>query len=99
MKKNLLTVCILFLVSPAFASNVLFFKKTEKGETVFEIFNSKHISFIRYVEEIKVLRIHLNTGNGNYKKDFIVNSSEEALKIVNKIFNENDKSLLKLELK
>lgn len=99
LKKYFFAVLIISCFGTANAANVIYYKAKTKGQVAFETFNSNQISLIRYVQKDKTLRIYINMGEDTDDKEFIVQTPEEALKIVNKIFNQGDNSFLELKLK
>lgn len=98
-RKYSLTVLFMFFCCSSNAANVIYYKDKTEGGAEFEVFGSKQISLIRYLEKQKALRIYVTMGEDANNEDFDVQTSEEALSIVKKIFDDSNKSLLELKLK
>ena len=69
-----------------------------QGDIKFSIINSKHVTLCDYMEEDKMLRVCLGSGDSTACWGFEIKTKEEAIKTITKILDENDSSLIELEL-
>jgi hypothetical protein len=99
MKYYLLAVLCTLLTLTSLGGNIIYYTNSESGKTVFHIISTSHILQMKYVEEDKVLRVYASRGQVMDKTEFVVRSPEEAIKLIERIYDSNDKSLVELKTK
>ena len=77
----------------AFAANLKYFYNEEASKAQFVVINSKNIILLNYDEYDKELEVVLT----HKSYDFKVNTADEADKIIIKLMDDTDKSLVVLK--
>ncbi len=94
MKSLLIIICSILSHSVS-AASIIYYESKEAGEVEFRILHSSFFTVIYYDESDKEILIYNNNGG---KSGFKVDTKEEALEIIRKIYDYNDKSFIELEL-
>ncbi len=92
--KVIFILLISLIATSVNAASIIFYDSKKTGDVEFYTINTKQVVKINYDESEKEIHVIYTNGGGN---TFIVATSNEAIEIIKRLYDETDSSFIELE--